>query len=184
MLILFNSSFPRLIMSWERLIKSWERLIMSWERLIKSWERVIMSSEQLIKSWERLIKSSERVIMSSERLIKSSERLINSSERLIKSSERLINSSERLILCRRNDLLCCNANLSHSPTDRNWMPPSTLSLLLLNHCTPCYKHIRELRAHQLRCPNHSTGAPKGLGMDATPIPPQKKKKRKKERFTL
>ena len=71
--------------------------------------------ERLTKSWERLIKSSERVIMSSERL-KSSERFINSSERLIKSSERLINSWERLILCRRNDLLCCNANLSHSPT--------------------------------------------------------------------
>ena len=82
---------------------------MSWERLIKSWERLIKSSERLIKSWER-------VIMSSEQLIKSFARLINSSERFIKSSERLINSSERLILCRRNDLLCCNANLSHSPT--------------------------------------------------------------------
>ena len=78
MLILFNNSFPRLIMSWERLIKSLERLIMSWERLIKSSERVIMS-------WERLIKSSER---------------------LIKSSERLIKSWERVILCRRNDLVC------------------------------------------------------------------------------
>ena len=109
MLILFNNSFPRLIKSSERLIKSSERVIMSSGRLIKSSERVIMSSE-------RLIKSSERVIKSSERLIKSSERLINSLERLIKSSERLINSWERLILCRRNDVLCCNASLSHSPT--------------------------------------------------------------------
>ena len=48
-LILFNNSFPRLIMSSERLIKSSERLIMSSERLIKSSERVIMSSERLIK---------------------------------------------------------------------------------------------------------------------------------------
>ena len=55
MLILFNNSFPRLIMSLERLIKSSKRLIMSSERLIKSSERVIMSSEQLIKSSERVI---------------------------------------------------------------------------------------------------------------------------------
>ena len=52
MLILFNNSFPRLIMSSERLIKSSERFIMSSERLIKSSERVIMSSERLIKSSE------------------------------------------------------------------------------------------------------------------------------------
>ena len=87
-----------------------ERLIKSSERLIKSWERLIKSSDRVIMSWERLIKLSER-------LIKSSVRVIMSSERLIKSSERLINSSERLILCRPNDLhvLCCNANLCHSP---------------------------------------------------------------------
>ena len=114
MLILFNNSFPRLIMSWERLNNSFPRLIMSWERLIKSWERVILSSERLINS--------------SERLIKSSERLINSSERLIKSSERLINSWERLILCRRNDLLCCNANLSHSPTGTGCPVPIKLEI--------------------------------------------------------
>ena len=140
---------------------------MSWERLIKSWER-------LIKSSERLIKSSERVIMSSERLIKSSERLINSSERLIKSSERLINSWERLILCRRNDLLCCNANLSHSPTGTGCHRPHQAC----NYSTPVHLAIStaESLGHTSCDALAKHRSPTGTGDGCTP-PPRKKKKK-------
>ena len=123
-----------------------------------------------------------RLIKSSERIIKSSERVIMSSERLIKSLERLINSWERLILCRRNvlltrRLLCCNASLSHSPTGTECPRPHQACY----DSTPVHLVMsREFRAHQLRCPSHSTGAQQGLEMDATPPPHQKNKNKLKK----
>ena len=55
----------------------------------------------------------------------------------LKSSERLINSSERLILCRWNDLLCGNANLSHSPTGTGCPRPHQAC----NYSTPVHLAI-------------------------------------------
>ena len=184
-------SWERLIKSWERLIKSSERVIMSWERLIKSserliksWERVIMSWERLIKSWERLIKSSERlikswerVIMSWERLIKSFERLIKSWERVIMSSERLINSSERLILCRPNDLLCCNANLRHSLQGTGCPRPHQAC----NYSTPVYLAISTAESLGHTSSDALATAPEPHRDWGWMHPPPKKKKKKKEK---
>ena len=136
---------------------------MSWERIIKSWERVIMSSDRLIKSWERLIMSSER--------------LIKSSERLIMSSERLINSSERLILCRRNDLLCCNANLSHSPTGTGCPRPHQAC----NYSTPVHLAISTAKnLGHTSCDALATAPEphRDWGWTNSPPPPRKKKKKK------
>ena len=142
---------------------------MSSERLIKSWERVIMSSE-------RPIKSSERLIMSSERLIKSSERVIMSSERLIQSSERLINSSERLKLCRRNDLLCCNANLSHSPTGTGCPRPHQAC----NYSTPVHLAISTFESlGHTSCDALATAPEPHRDWGWMHPPPLKKKKKKK-----
>ena len=144
---------------------------MSREPLIKSWERVIMSSE-------RLIKSSERLINSSEQLIKSSERLINSSERLIKSSERLINLSERLILCRRNDLLCCDANLSHSPTGTGCPRPHQAC----NYSTPVHLPINTAESlEHTSCDALATAPEPHRDWGWMHPPPKKKKKKKKKK---
>ena len=97
-----------------------------------------------------------------------------SSERLIRSSERLINTWERLILCRRNDLLCCNANLSHSPTGTGCPCPHQAC----NYSTPIHLAIStsESLGHTSCDALATAPEPTGTGDGCTPH--QKKKKKK------
>ena len=100
----------------------------------------------------------------------------------IMSSERLINSWERLILCRRNDLLCCNANLSHSPTGTGCPRPNQAC----NYSTPVQLAISTAESLGHTSCDALATAPephRDWGW-MNPPPPKKKKKKKKKKKDL